>query len=413
MAVHRRRPVVLVALLAGALALAAACTQDPEPSASDERTDRLARPGMHAIDPPPLSERRDEVRVAAGDRLLIWGGQSAGDSMTGVTFGDGAVLDVTTGRWSEASESPFPHGLFSATGVFDGEEFVIVGTECDEQIPAPTTGDLPVCTGPAAAAWDPSKDSWRRLPVPPVPTGRGGVPRLIAASPAVGSDGTAVFVDRLDGAAITWDRDNDRWGTVESPLGDGSWYCADPTQPWVVAVSGFDNEPGDLVSVLRPGQSAWSQVAPVDRRLGLTATCGGGRFVTTDFNGRDSSSAMIDPLTGAATEVLPDLPSDRVAEAVVAGPWLFVQTTPMPEIVGTTTTALGEALAGAQQRPDGRTMSVQLLPDGLPVPPRTESNVYTLTSPWATYVGRGIVICDLARPDECRMWVPPPEATPE
>ena len=395
---------MLVALLAGALTLAAACTQDPEPTASDERADRLARPGMHAVDPPPLSERHDEVRVAAGDRLLIWGGQSAESSMTGTTFGDGAVLDVTTGRWSEVSESPFPHGLFSATGVFDGEEFVIVGTECDERIPAPTTGQLPVCTGPAAAAWDPSEDSWRRLPAPPLDTDRFGVPRLIAASPAVGSDGTAVFVDRLDGAAITWDRDGDRWGTVESPPGAWSWSCADPTVPWVVAGSDDLADPlaGVSFSVLRPGETAWSTPVRSEAHMGSVASCAGGHVIVSRWDGRLSSGAVIDPLTGEYRSAF-DADPAVIGQAAGIGAWTFVQLGPQPRSVEGSTEDTG----------DESSLMVQLVSDGPTVPAGTRSSLYTLTGPSATYVGRGIVVCEMAHPDECRMWVPPPEATPE
>lgn len=77
--------------------------------------------------------------------------------MEGRTLGDGAVLDVRTGRWSRVDPSPFPHGLFSPAAAFDGVEVVVVGTECDETIPAPTLGVPPECRGPAAAAWGPDR----------------------------------------------------------------------------------------------------------------------------------------------------------------------------------------------------------------------------------------------------------------
>ncbi len=401
----RCRTVALVALLTGAVALIAGCTQDPEPTASDERADRLTRPGMHAVDPPPLSERHDEVRVAAGDRLLIWGGQSAESSMTGTTFGDGAVLDVTTGRWSEVSESPFPHGLFSATGVFDGEEFVIVGTECDERIPAPTTGELPECTGPAAAAWDASDDSWRRLPPPPLSSDRFGVPRLSPGSQAVGGDGRAVFVDRLDGAAITWDRDGERWGTVEPPAGAWSWPCADPTQPWVVAALDDLADPlaGAAFSVLRPGDTSWSAPVRSEAHMGSIASCAGGLVLVSRWDGRLSSGATIDPLTGSYRSAF-DSDPDVVGQAAGIGVWSFVQLDPPPGWSDRSVTG------GSDDQPS---LVVQLLPDGPTEPAGTRSNIYTLTGPSATYVGKGVVICEMAHTDECRLWVPPAGAKPD
>ena len=403
----------LLAVAAACGLLLGACTDDGGPASSTASgADRFDRPGMHAIEPPPLDDRHGEVRVLADGRLLIWGGQSADSGMEGVTFGDGAALNLGTGEWTDVADSPFSHGLYSPAAAFDGDEVVVIGTECAEEIPAPTTGILPECSGPAAAAWDPSEDRWRRLPAPPIDTGRDGVPH-ITSGVAAGADGHAVFVDGISGSAITWDRDGNRWGTIEPPLGDRGVYCADPTQPWVVATTLPSAEVGGRIALLRPAGAGWTEPVVANRALRMVTTCGGGVVVSSGLSRGDVSTSVIDPLTGTGTDVLPDLSPDRVAEAVASGPWMFVQTTPMPEVVGTTTTTLGKPLSGSQQRPDGRTMSVQLLPNGPQVPPRTDSNIYTLTGPWSAYVGRGIVICDLARPAECRMWVPPAEATPE
>ena len=405
----QRLPVAVLALLAGALALTPACTEDPDPSASDARTDGFERPGMHAIDPPPLDDRHGEVRVLVDGRLLIWGGQSAESSMTGITFGDGAVLDLGTGEWTDVADSPFPHGLYSPEAAFDGTEVVVIGTECDEQIPAPTTGILPVCTGPAAAAWDPSENRWRRLPAPPIPESRLGVPALAPTTAAAGDDGEALFVEGFAGSTITWDREGDRWGTVESPMDGWSWRCADPTAAWVVA--GHDDvvHAAARYAVIRPEAPTWMPAVPSQSPIGALASCGGGQVVTSRWNGRASSGEVIDPLTGSSRPAF-DVAPDRVGQATAVGDWMFVETSSAPDFrSGTTTT---DPQADVEARPDGRTMSVQLLPDGRPVPAGTQSNMMTLSGPIASYVGDGIVICDLSRPDECRMWVPPAAAAP-
>lgn len=409
----RTRAIVTLAGLSAVLLVGAACTRDgPGTDGGDASPGGgLSTPGMHRIDPPPLGTRHGEARALAGDQLLVWGGQTAENSMEGRTLGDGAVLDVRTGRWSRVDPSPFPHGLFSPAAAFDGVEVVVVGTECDETIPAPTLGVPPECRGPAAAAWDPTDGSWRRLTAPPLTTGSLGVPGFSPSVQTAGGDGRAVFVDTYPLRSIAWDRRDGSWTTVDPPVdvrADAwSWPCADPSRPWVVAIGAADDPGVQLLAVLRPDGSPWTTPVRSDAP-GDASSCGGGRVVTSGWDGLTAVGSVVDPLTGT-TESAFEGGSDTPTQAAASGEWMFVRSADLT-IAGSTTTAAGPA-AGPELWTDRPMTSVRLLPDGPLVPAGTRSNLFGLTGRSASYVGTGIVMCELALPDRCRMWVPPAAAT--
>ena len=130
--------------------------------------------------------------------------------------------------------------------------------------------------------------------------------------------------------------------------------------------------------------------------------------MTSGWDGLTAVGSVIDPLTGT-TESAFEGGSDTPTQAAASGEWMFVRSADLT-IAGSTTTAAGPA-AGPELWTDRPMTSVRLLPDGPLVPAGTRSNLFGLTGRSASYVGTGIVMCELALSDRCRMWVPPAAAT--
>ncbi len=111
-------------------------------------------------------------------------------------------------------EAPFARPLFQASGVWTGQEVVVVGTPCgttsaEEDAASCTPGTL------AAAAYTPSTRRWRRIPAPTIDVD----PSIVAGAPFVGTGlgwtgGLAVFeADQLDR----------RWHLLTVDPGAGAW----------------------------------------------------------------------------------------------------------------------------------------------------------------------------------------------
>jgi hypothetical protein len=94
------------------------------------------------------SARRAASTAWDGQRLYVWGGQSA----LGSAMSDGAVWDSQSNTWSALGTSGAPTARFDAAAVWTGEEFAVFGGSVQ-------TG--PLATG---AAWNPTTGTWRALP---------------------------------------------------------------------------------------------------------------------------------------------------------------------------------------------------------------------------------------------------------
>jgi hypothetical protein len=107
----------------------------------------------------PLSSRVDATQVAAGDRLLIWGGRASESNLTPLM--DGALYDPASDTWTPVAPSP----LSPRTGpyvVWTGAEVILWNG-----LPPMTTGtgaDHGLASG---AAYDPVANTWRTIPDAP------------------------------------------------------------------------------------------------------------------------------------------------------------------------------------------------------------------------------------------------------
>ncbi len=98
------------------------------------------------------SARRAASTAWDGQRLYVWGGQSA----LGSALSDGAVWDSQSNTWSALGTSGAPTARFDAAAVWTGEEFAVFG---GSGVTGGQTG--PLATG---AAWNPTTGTWRALP---------------------------------------------------------------------------------------------------------------------------------------------------------------------------------------------------------------------------------------------------------
>ncbi len=320
-------------------------TVDAGPKSPDPT---LNEPGIHDLASFPLSPRFSAASVWTGEQLLVWGGQwEDGREPSGRLVGDGAALDLTTNTWTEVADSPFPHGLYQPIGAWDGTEVIIVGTDCDAVVPLTTDGSPPPCSAPAALAWNPAKNSWRRLPVPPIPLERFSHEAIMGQSVAVGGDGSAAF-STTDGGAMVWDRDGQSWSTVASPVNAASssstepptvGICADHVRSTLIATTfsswGGGAAPASDMWVLDPESHRWSPSVHSEVPIRMTPTCGAGHLVTTgsvpmaDGARFTEAGYLIDATTGAAEELGRDSmepPRPELSQFAIVGPWVLRST---------------------------------------------------------------------------------------
>ena len=402
---------VATALLIVAGGAFAACSSDdtdpPDRSGSadwrepvGERVD-LSAPGLHDLPAPPLESRSNPVRVWTGNELVVWAGTTydGNDSAPGRLLGDGATLSLDDGRWTPMPASPFVEGLYQPLGAWDGSEVVIIGTECEGEVPAPTDGNPPSCPkGPAAAAWNPETGVWRRLDAPPIPVDEYSGERVLnGGTSSVGGPGSAVFTFGWEASTITWDRPSETWATVAPDWGgDASLaVCADPMAEQMVVVSVQDfnlpPKPGK-VWVLQAGGQRWSKPLTVETSFPDAITCGDGSVVAGDYDGNRAD--LVDTASGAVTPVVPSTPAQQIEYVSAFGPWLF-----------------NETMGGLQDRE--RTVEVRLAAGGAWEAVGILDDEDPVPGGWSSdYVGSGAINGRIGEDDPLLYWRAPPSLTP-
>ncbi len=111
----------------------------------------------------PLPTRQSAMVVAAGDHVVVFGGQRS-EAGRLIPRNDGADYDVKKGEWTQMPNAPFDRALYYAAGVWTGAEVVVVGMPCEVQENLDTIYDAQ-CKHPeiAAAAYTSATHSWRSL----------------------------------------------------------------------------------------------------------------------------------------------------------------------------------------------------------------------------------------------------------
>ena len=115
-----------------------------------------------ATSPGPIESRSYPAAIWNGNEVLVWGGLSA----TGVPFADGAAYDPAADRWRAVPAGPLGARV-PLVAAWTGREVLVVGARPWGSRPPGRAG------GTDAAAYDPAQDRWRRLPSMPVALAEG------------------------------------------------------------------------------------------------------------------------------------------------------------------------------------------------------------------------------------------------
>ena len=102
------------------------------------------------LPPPPIGERSTPAVVWTGTEMIVWGGMDADQ----VTLDDGAAFDLATGTWRVIASAPIEPRLYPAVA-WTGTEMLVWGGQTG------FTNGTGLTDG---AAYDPTTDTWRRLP---------------------------------------------------------------------------------------------------------------------------------------------------------------------------------------------------------------------------------------------------------
>jgi hypothetical protein len=152
------------------------------------------RDAWTVMPPSPISLRMGHSLVWTGHEVIAWGGQTG---QQGDIRDDGAAYDPASNRWRTIAPSPIGGRSF-AQAVWTGSELIVWGgvSQC-----CPIDS---VIHDPAAAAYDPAADTWRRLPDVPEPwSGDDGYATTVATP-----SGVLLWrrghVGRLDEDAAAW-----------------------------------------------------------------------------------------------------------------------------------------------------------------------------------------------------------------
>jgi N-acetylneuraminic acid mutarotase len=124
-----------------------------------------SRRAWRQLPPAPLTPRTGAAATWTGRELIVWGGydRSDGKSESLHAAADGAAYDPARGTWRRLPPAPLS-ALADATAMWTGREVLVVGSN-----PAvkPDRGQGHT----DGAAYDPARDTWRRLAPAPRPHG--------------------------------------------------------------------------------------------------------------------------------------------------------------------------------------------------------------------------------------------------
>ena len=234
-----------------------------EGAAYDPAADR-----WEVLPPAPIAGRFGASAVWTGREVLFWGGQGGLET----TFADGGAYDPAARRWRVLPAAPIG-ARTSHQAVWTGKEMIVWGgfARC-----CPIDS---VLHDPAAAAYDPATDRWRRISdVPP---------------PWSGDDGTAVTMPHGDrpfiwrqGHLAVYDQATSGWSEVSgvplAPLPGSPAVPMTTADPFAVGVAAeheiftWTGRSGELRGLAwRPSDATWRRTATLDAQAGGRLSAGG------------------------------------------------------------------------------------------------------------------------------------------
>jgi hypothetical protein len=277
---------------------------DQFPSASGAQKGAPAVVGWQPLPRAPLSPRWGSFAAWTGTEFVVWGGYANVGTPQEATADDGAAFNPDTGRWRQLARAPV-EGMYGGSAVWTGREFWVLGGIGE---PYGRTSKR------SAAAYEPTTDTWRRLPDLPAPISTAAWSRQSGQVVVAG-----VHADT--GAMEAWalDVDGDHWVALP-PLPE---LRVDPvTDPGVSVTAGAGRAfvvAGDAVVAVDLDQpNHWTTVADVPTLAGaatgrLAAWTNAGLLVTTP-----EDAALYDPVEQTWHQAQPPPPLEGAQYALHA-----------------------------------------------------------------------------------------------
>lgn len=159
--------VTVLALAAGVVLIQSDGGSEPPTSPSSTRMFADLLPDATvALPPAPIGTREIPHAIWSGKEWIVWGGLDARRASTG----DGAAFNLATGTWRVIAHAPI-EGRNHAQVVWTGTEMIVWGGF--HRTGAVTDGAYDHRALADGAAYNPTTDTWRRLPEAPIGSGSG------------------------------------------------------------------------------------------------------------------------------------------------------------------------------------------------------------------------------------------------
>lgn len=211
----------------------------------------LATGTWRVIAPAPIEPRIGAAAAWTGTEMVVWGGQTQWANGAGLV--DGAAYNPTTDTWRRLPEGPFDSWQAGGRAVWTGDELVVAGIEADQR-----EERYPM------AAYDPAANEWRRLAdAPPffefdlLWTGEA----ILTAVPGSYSTATGEFGPSQ---VMRYDLGSDAWQPVEELASDDVSLIAVPDADGAArVVLALAHDTGTPLVVLDPSGEAIGTVPAI------------------------------------------------------------------------------------------------------------------------------------------------------
>ena len=298
--------------------------RDPELDTSSDPTQVFTdiRPGSTVRLPPapipeaPPGERLPVALVWSGSELIMWSGVDDGDDDL-LSAGNGAAFDLSSGTWRSIAPAPIEFRPYART-TWTGTEMFVWGGQVGYDVAQET--HISAADG---AAYNPTTDTWRRLPDAPIEAGQG------CCAMWTGDEVVILGAGSPGPQAAAYDPETNEWRRLGDPPGlpEGDTFWTGETILSMVRMG-----PDEPLSLLRYDLSTdeWQIVDEDTNYADLVPVTGGNGEVRTVLALPTETGAPVAVLdrAGDAIGTLPGHPGDRVTpvtlgeEIVASGVWV-------------------------------------------------------------------------------------------
>jgi N-acetylneuraminic acid mutarotase len=241
--------------------------------------ERRAEPPWRQLATPPIEARFGHVAVWTGREMIVWGG-AGNRKYRASPLADGAAYDPVADRWRILPPAPIA-ARSVATAVWTGREMIVWGGSGGHEVFEELAD---------GAAYDPARNSWRRLPDSPLTPRAGHSAVWTGKEMTVLGGEISAYKNRphRDGAA--YDPSANRWRSLPaSPLGLRSRHEAVWTGAEMIVVGGRYDPEAPFAAAYDPARSSWRTIrgGPIDREIVQAAVWTGRDMVVFGASGEN------------------------------------------------------------------------------------------------------------------------------